>query len=171
MSIHAVDKKNGFFCVESGPKLIYFLVICVNRMGSKNRGILLIEMWKLRKRLSVAKLVTKCDQAPQTSIEHTSTCVLPEIQPSSPREEALTASSVTHSSLGYLAANRISTCSGRDAFLASHHQKTARYREKLIRRLGCVYFFLLHTEKVGSDSGGESCSILFLEVVGNTALL
>ena len=95
MSIHAVDKKSGFFCVESGPKLIYFLVICVNRMGSKNRGILLIEMWKLRKRLSVAKLVTKCDQAPQTSIEHTSTCVLPEIQPSSPREEALTASSVT----------------------------------------------------------------------------
>ena len=28
----------------------------------------------------------------------------------------------------------------------------------------------LQTERVGSDSGGESCSILFLEKRGNTAL-
>lgn len=27
------------------------------------------------------------------------------------------------------------------------------------------------TEKVGSNSGGEGCSILFLEVVGNTAVI
>ena len=29
----------------------------------------------------------------------------------------------------------------------------------------------LQTEKVGSDSGGESCSILFLEVAGNTGII
>lgn len=54
MSIHAVDKKGGFLCVASGLKMIYLSVICVNWMGSKNRGILLNEIWKPRKRLSVA---------------------------------------------------------------------------------------------------------------------
>ena len=108
MSIHAVDKKSEFFCVESGLKLIYFLVICVNWMVSKNRGILLNEIWKPRKRLSVATVVTKYHITVikhlkrQSSTQGLAYChKFSQVRRENP-SEALTASS-----LGYFAANRI----------------------------------------------------------------
>lgn len=50
MSIHAVDKKKIFFRWGGRLELIYFLVIWIR---SKNRGILIIEIWETRKQFSV----------------------------------------------------------------------------------------------------------------------
>lgn len=51
MSIHAVDQKKNFSKWGGRLKLIYFFVICVNQIRSKNRGILMIEMWETPKRV------------------------------------------------------------------------------------------------------------------------
>ena len=55
MSIHAVDKKEWFIWCGTWAKIdLSFLSFACIGYGQKSRGILVVEMWKPRKWLSVA---------------------------------------------------------------------------------------------------------------------